>query len=92
MSLRPVRSANLPHKGETTAEIAKVMAKMSPDHMFTSWEEAPSSRTRYTGRKGIKSVYEEDIRSAKKTRSPRHSFQFIYEPPKKSPSMTDYLI
>ena len=88
MSLRPVRSASLPHRGETKAEMAKVMANISPDHIFTSEGEAPSSRTKYTGKKGMSRVYEEDMRRAKKTKSPRQSFQFIAITSKKNPSTT----
>lgn len=46
MSLRPLRSARLPHIGETIAETRKVTLKVSPDHIDSaSCEVTPSWET-----------------------------------------------
>ncbi len=46
MSLRPLRSAELPHIGETIAETRKVTLKVSPDHIDSaSCEVTPSWET-----------------------------------------------
>ncbi|CNT79996.1 Uncharacterised protein [Salmonella enterica subsp. enterica serovar Bovismorbificans] len=43
ISLRPLRSARLPHIGDTMAEIRNVMLNVNPDHIDNaSWEETPS--------------------------------------------------
>lgn len=52
ISLRPLRSARLPHIGETMAETRNVTLNVRPDHMESaSWEVTPSCDT-YSGRKG----------------------------------------
>lgn len=52
ISLRPFRSARLPHIGDTMAETRNVTLNVSPDHMErASCEVTPSCDT-YSGRKG----------------------------------------
>ncbi|MNH15241.1 hypothetical protein D3C79_748510 [compost metagenome] len=52
ISLRPLRSARLPHSGDTSAETKKVPLNTNPDQMLSDWWPLTPSCSIYSGRKG----------------------------------------
>ncbi|MNT85028.1 hypothetical protein D3C72_2251420 [compost metagenome] len=52
INLRPLRSARLPHSGDTSAETKNVPLNTSPDQILSDWWPLTPSCSTYSGRKG----------------------------------------